>query len=149
MNAQAHQAIALPGAVARLGYAGLLPFVALALATSLGPISYRAQAAYSLLAYGATIASFLGAIHWGLAMREPLTLKPGPFVWGVFPSVVAWLALLLPVAQGLFTLALLLGICLAVDWRTYPGYGLMKWLTMRLHLTLVATICLLSGSWSL
>jgi len=130
---------------ARLGFAGLLPFVALAGAAWLAPAAYRAQLAFALLAYGATIAAFLGAIHWGLAMRAPLTPQPGPFVWGVFPSLVAWVALLLPLPQGLVTLALLLSICLAVDWRSYPAYGLGQWLTMRLHLTLVAAICLLAG----
>ena len=131
---------------APLGYAGLLPFVALAVAAWLAPPAYRVPAAHALLAYGATIASFLGAIHWGLAMREPLTPQPGPFVWGVFPSLVAWAALLLPISQGLVTLALLLGLCLAVDRRSYLAYGLGEWLTMRVQLTLVAVVCLLAGS---
>ena len=128
-----------------LGYAGLLPFLALAMAAWVAPTAYRGQAAFALLAYGATIASFLGAIHWGLAMRQPHTLQPGPFLWGVFPSLVAWVALLLPVSQGLVTIALLLGMCLAVDRRSYPAYGLEKWLAMRLHLTLVAAVCLVAG----
>lgn len=135
----------LPRWAARLGYAGALLFVALAAATWWAPATYRTQAAFALLAYGATVASFLGAIHWGLAMRGPLTPQPGPFVWGVFPSLVAWVALLMPLAQGLVTMALLLGICLAVDRRSYPAYGLSGWLAMRLHLTLVATACLLAG----
>jgi hypothetical protein len=136
---------ALPRLATGLGYAGLLPFVALAAAAWLVPAAYRTQAAFALLAYGAAIASFLGAIHWGLAMRGPLT-PPGPLVWGVFPSLVAWVALLLPLSQGLFTLALLLGICLAVDWRSYPAYGLEQWLSMRLHLTVVGGACLVAGS---
>ncbi len=136
----------LPRWAARLGYAGLIPFVALSAAAWLAPAAYRMQAAFALLAYGATIASFLGAIHWGLAMRGPLTPQPGPFVWGVFPSLVAWVALLLPLSQGLVTMALLLGICLAVDRRSYPAYGLDDWLGMRLHLTTVAALCMLAGS---
>lgn len=136
----------LPRWAARLGYAGLIPFVALAAAAWLAPAAHRAQAAFALLAYGATIASFLGAIHWGLAMRGPLTPQPGPFVWGVFPSLVAWVALLLPLSQGLVTMALLLGMCLAVDRRSYPAYGLGDWLGMRLHLTVVAALCMLAGS---
>ncbi|CAM8651184.1 Protein of unknown function DUF3429 [Comamonadaceae bacterium] len=136
----------LPQWAARLGYAGALPFVALAAATWLAPTAYRGHAASALLAYGATIASFMGAIHWGLAMRGALTPQPGPFVWGVFPSLVAWVALLLPAAQGLVTLALLLGMCLAVDRRSYPAYGLSPWLPMRLHLTLAAAFSLLAGS---
>jgi hypothetical protein len=110
------------------------------------PAAYRGQVGTALLAYGACIASFMGAIHWGLVMRGPLTPQPGPFVWGVFPSLVAWVALLMPQAQGLVTLALLLCICLAVDRRSYPAYGLTAWLPMRLHLTLAAALSLLTGS---
>lgn len=48
--------------------------------------------------------------------------------------------------KGWSPLALLLGLCLAVDWRSYPAYGLHQWLAMRLHLTLVAGVCLLAGA---
>jgi len=148
MSAPTSDVLPLPRWAARLGYAGLLPFLALAVAAWAAPVAYRAQAAFALLAYGATIASFLGAIHWGLAMRSPLNPQPGPFVWGVFPSLVAWVALLLPISQGLVTVALVLGMCMAVDRRSYPAYGLGEWLAMRLRLTLVATICLLAGSFT-
>lgn len=146
MSATTTDALPLSPWAARLGYAGLLPFVTLASAAWLAPVAYRAQAAFALLAYGATIASFLGAIHWGLAMRGPTTPQPGPLVWGVFPSLVAWLALLLPVSQGLFTVALLLGICLAVDRGSYTAYGLAQWLPMRWRLTGVAVVSLMAGS---
>lgn len=146
MSAPINEALPMPQWAASLGYAGLLPFVALAMAAWTVPLANRAQAAHALLAYGATVASFLGAIHWGLAMRERFTPQPGAFVWGVIPSLVAWVALLLPISQGLVTLALLLGICLAVDRRIYPTFGLGKWLMMRLQLTVVAVVCLLAGS---
>jgi hypothetical protein len=135
----------LPRLAAVLGYAGLLPFVVLAAAVWLCPAVYRSQAAFALLAYGASIASFLGAIHWGLSMRGSLPPQFGPLMWGVFPSLIAWVAMLMPLAQGLFTLALLLGICMAVDWRSYPACGLGAWRTMRLQLTGVAMVCLLAG----
>lgn len=146
MTGQAPSNAPLPRWAQRLGYAGALPFVALAVACWWAPTAYRAQATLALAAYGATIASFMGAIHWGLAMRGALTPQPGPFVWGVFPSLVAWVALLLPAGQGLMTLALLLGMCLAVDRRSYPAYGLGAWLPMRLHLTTAAAVSLLAGS---
>ena len=146
MSTAAPESLPLSPWAARLGVAGLLPFVALAGATWLIPVAYRAQAAFALLAYGATIASFLGAIHWGLTMRGPATSQPGPLVWGVFPSLVAWLALLLPVSQGLVTVALLLGFCLAVDRGSYPVYGLSDWLPMRWRLTGVAVLSLVAGS---
>lgn len=139
-------ALPVPKWPTALGYAGLLPFIALALAAWLAPAAYRTHAAFALLAYGATIASFMGAIHWGLAMRSAPPDQAGPWLWGVFPSLVAWLALLMPLSLGLVTLALLLGICLAVDWRSYPAYGVGKWLTMRWHLSAVAVVCLLAGA---
>ena len=132
----------------RLGWAGLLPFVALAAAAVLRPASLRDLFAMALLAYGATIASFLGAIHWGLAMRGPMPAQARvfPFVWGVVPSLLAWLALLSPPAPGLVALALVLAGCFGVDRATYPDYGLQQWLPMRLALTLVAVLSCLFGA---
>ena len=145
MSTLPSNALPVPRWAACLGYAGLLPFVVMAAAVWLAPSNYRAQAAHALLGYGATVASFLGALHWGFAMQKQHAPQPGPFLWGVFPSLVAWVALLLPLSQGMLALALLLVICLAVDWRSYPAYGLGTWLTMRLHLTVVAVVCLLAG----
>jgi hypothetical protein len=137
----------MPSWASRLGYAGLIPFVILSAATWWAPDGYRTHAALALLGYGASIASFLGAIHWGLAMREPASAS-GPYWWGGFPSLVAWVALLLPHSQGLVTVAMLLCICFAVDRRTYPAYSLSEWLSMRLRLTLVAALSLLLASFA-
>lgn len=65
-----------------------------------------------LLDYGACIASFLGALHWGRAVARD-GLAAG-YVWSVLPSLLAWLALLLTVRGGLL-LAVLLVLCLGVD----------------------------------
>ena len=139
---------AVPPWAIRLGYAGLLPFVGLTAACWLVPLAWRAIVLQGLVGYGATIASFLGAIHWGLAMRGPLTPQPGPFVWGVFPSLLAWLALMMAPALGLMTLTLLLGLCLAIDVRSYPAYGLRLWLPMRMQLTAIASLSMLLGAWA-
>ena len=45
----------------------------------------------ALLGYGATIASFLGAIHWGLVMREGLAQPVPSLLWGVVPACWAGL----------------------------------------------------------
>ena len=65
-----------------LGYGGLIPFVALALAVWLLDPADRARSLSALLGYGATILSFLGAIHWGLVMREASGQSMGLLVWG-------------------------------------------------------------------
>jgi hypothetical protein len=95
----------LPPLALWLGLSGLLPFLALSLAVLLG---WTGWAGFALLAYGATILAFLGAVHWGLALRaapEEALAEPGRLVLGVAPSLVAWVALLLPVKLGLLLLA--------------------------------------------
>lgn len=123
-----------------MGYAGLIPFVALALIMQFLPLTNRPLAMAALIAYGAVITSFLGAIHWGLAMRDTHNKRAAPYVWGVIPSLVAWLALLLESALGLWILAVLLWACYAVDRSVYPKHLLQGWLPMRLRLTVLASV---------
>jgi hypothetical protein len=128
-----------------LGYSGLLPFVSLALVIWLWP-THQARAASALLAYGATITSFLGAIHWGLTLRDPQGQSPRMLAWGVVPSLVAWVALMMPAAQGLLLSAVLLWACFAVDRMVYTRLGLRAWLPMRLLLTTIASLSCLAGA---
>jgi hypothetical protein len=96
-------------------------------------------ASAALLAYGAIIASFLGAIHWGLLMR-PGSAQPLPaLLWGVTPGLLGWVALLLDPAPGLVLITLLLWACFAVDRVFYPRYQMQAWLPLRLWLTLAAS----------
>lgn len=134
--------------VAALGYGGLLPFGLLALAVCWPPGEGRDFYGFALLAYGATIASFLGAIHWGLAMRGGAP-EPVAYLWGVAPSLVAWTALLQPTPSGLLLLAGLLLLCFGVDRRLYARHQLQGWLPMRLRLTLVACASCLAAAWGL
>jgi hypothetical protein len=132
---------AAPNALAQgLGYAGLLPFVAGAL------LAWRSPAGAAwLLAYAACIVSFLGGIHWGLALRErpPRAVSLG---WGVTPSLLAWVALLLPSGAGLLVSAAALVACYAVDRRLYAREGLSAWLGLRLRLTVVASLACVAGA---
>ena len=41
------------------------------------------------LAYGAVILTFVGAVHWGYAMRDE-EIRWGRMTWSVTPSLVAW-----------------------------------------------------------
>ncbi len=75
-----------------------------------------------------------------------LVQEPGPYLWGVMPSLLAWLALLLPPTWGLLTLAVLLGLCLLVDERRFPHYQLQAWLPLRRRLTLVASLACVAGA---
>lgn len=132
-----------------LGYAGLLPFVGLAGASLwLGP-SENGKLTHALLAYGASILSFMGAIHWGLTMRNSAAPDSKPWLWGVVPSLLAWVALLVGTVPGLCLVSVGLWACFVADRTVYPRFGLQGWLPMRLALTVVATLACASVAWSL
>ena len=87
----------LPRAAAWLGYGGLLPFVGLALLIRLDP-HHGLVWGDALVAYGAVILSFVGALHWGFAMALPdLTAEQrrACFIWSTVPALIAWPAILL------------------------------------------------------
>ena len=129
----------------RLGYAGLLPFVAGAVLVWLVRPEVHPYVALALSGYAAVILSFLGGIHWGRAMREPTPPLPW-LVWGVVPSLVAWLAMLMPANASLVVFGLALLGCYAVDRRLYPKQGVAHWLTLRFRLSAVAAACCFVGA---
>lgn len=129
-----------------LGFGGLIPFVGLAAALWLAPSASRPLAATALLGYGATICSFLGAIHWGLSMRDAPAPRVSSLLWGVIPSLLGWVAMLLGPAPGLLLIAATLCACFAVDRVAYPRERLAAWLPMRFQLTLVAGLSCLAGA---
>lgn len=134
----------------RLGYAGLIPFVlGAALVWLLPPYSDEHVFALDGLArYAALIVSFLGGIHWGLGFRAAVP-SAGPFVWGVAPSVLAWIAVLMPAYAGLVLLGGLLIVCYVVDRKAYRAHEVAGWLTLRFRLTAVASLsCFLAAAGS-
>ena len=138
---------AVPSAWAqRLGYAGVLPFVGLATATWIAEPGHRAFAGLALAHYGAVITSFLGAIHWGLAMREASRQSLALLGWGVLPSLIAWVASMLSPPVSLLAIAALLWACLAVDRVVYPWFQAQGWLPMRFVLTCIASGSCITGA---
>lgn len=93
----------------RLGYLGLLPFiggaVAALLSNDLAPFALQAFILYSL-----AILSFMGGVHWGLALIVG-TRQSSRLLISVIPVLVGWICLLtLPVH---LTLAILGGAFIA------------------------------------
>lgn len=129
----------------RLGYAGLIPFVLGALLVWLVRADVHPYVALALSAYAAVILSFLGGIHWGLAMRQDAP-PPRVLVWGVVPSLVAWPAAVMPPDAGLVLQGLMLLACYAVDRRLYPPLGAAGWLTLRFRLSAVAALACFIGA---
>lgn len=143
-------AASLPSPLAlRLGYAGLLPFVAGALLVWLVRPDAHPYVVDALAKYAALIVSFLGGIHWGLGMRGAEADSAGRFAWGVVPSLLAWVAAVMPAYAGLAVLGVLLIVCYLVDRQAWPKLGLRHWMTLRFRLTLVASLsCFIAAAGS-
>lgn len=132
-----------------LGYAGLIPFYAMAVAALLAGDGAAGRTVLLLqLAWAAMIASFLGAVHWGLAMAStPLSgrrvahsVLPGLAGWGILVSYV-----LFPVAWPAIVLSMALFVALYVHDRNAARSGLAPdWYgVMRAPLTLLVLLALL------
>lgn len=129
-----------------LGYAGLLPVV-LGGALVLLPgfrVVFGVDTLFMLVSYAAVILSFLGAVHWGVALAGPLKPFKSRLLMGlsVVPALLAWLALLAGPAGASTALLLLLGFALwwVYEW-TVPGrQALAEWY-LRLRLQLTAVVC--------
>ena len=130
----------------RLGYAGLIPFILLAALMWLVDAELLPFVAIALSGYAATIVSFLGGVHWGIGFMKGEATPQFHFVWGVVPSLIAWLALMMPAYAALPLFGLVVVACYAVDSKTYPAAGLASWLPMRLRLTVVATASCVLGA---
>ena len=133
-----------PKAAAWMGYAGLLPFMA----GMVGMWAAVPGAASWLVAYGAVILAFVGALHWGSAASRG-AYGARVYCLSVVPALVAWLGLLLPVGMGLS----LMGVAF-VGWRLAEHLILDRWqpgwLTrLRSRLTLGASASLLVGAGAL
>ena len=78
-----------------LGLAGLIPFVSGALGVWLIPIGWRPLVLTALLDYAAVILAFMGAIHWGLAMRAEQDDLRAQMQLGlsVVPPLLGWSAI--------------------------------------------------------
>ncbi len=132
--------------ISRLSYAGLLPFVLLPLLLWLVDDPLHPFVAIALTAYAASIASFLGGIHWGVVFKQSSAQNQLHLVWGVSLPLLSWLCVVMPAYAGLPLLGLLLIVAYGVDRKSYPSAGLKHWLTLRFRLTVVASLsCFLAA----
>ena len=151
----------LPATAILLGVGGLIPFAVcgfLAVAT-VDPFSTTWLLA--LIFCGAVILSFLGGVHWGLALSDARTgLAPETgeqnrlrFGLGVLPSLIGWAAAFATVAIGPeVALAVLIGgftATLITETRLQrrallpPGYLWLRWgLSLAVIAVLVAVLVL-------
>jgi hypothetical protein len=148
----------LPLLAIALGLGGLVPFVACTAAILFFPASVPVPRLVLALAdYAAVILSFLGAVHWGLALAgDPLGVPAQPraqrlrLVLGVLPALTGWAALLIALVgrpmPALFLLLAGFAVTTLVETRAArsglmpPGYLLLRQMLSAIVLLCIAAV---------
>ncbi len=147
----------LPSMAIYMGYGGLIPFIFLALCSYLG---FKSESLLGIsveawmLIYGAVILSFLGAIHWGvaIALNDKLNIKEinTLIIYSVLPALLAWLYFLLSLKLALYFLSITILLSYYIDClilfkilksRVNPTLS-SEFARLRLHLSLAVSLLL-------
>lgn len=140
---KANEMVTIPRVAKLLGFGGVIPFVAGAVGTIFFPDPLPIARALQL--YGSSILSFLGAVHWGVALRT--SIETGvtvrivrDLVYGVTPALMAWGSSLTQPSDGLYLLAGSFGVAYVYDViRFGAGSEIPSWYRqLRLPLSIFA-----------
>jgi hypothetical protein len=140
-----------PKAALVFGLGGLLPFLALTVLALMARKLGDRDCLVVLVQYTAVILSFVGALHWGYALKEDAQggqawLRYG---WSVVPALIAFAALQLPILIGLRVEALTIVLALLVDRLLDQRMSVSAWMrSLRLLLTTVVASLLLIASFA-
>lgn len=144
-----------------LSLAGAIPFLVIGATVLFDPLASR-TAIEVLISYGAVVLSFIGAVHWGFALRDvahpagtaaPTSVALGAerqlLTFGVVPALIGWIALLAMIHFGAPSFALfllLVGFFLAIVAETIgKGRGVVasNYLVLRWAVSIVVLLIML------
>ena len=93
------------------------------------------------------ILSYVGALHWGIAMVHAQMREAERtlyMAWSVVPALAGWVSLLLPAKTGLLLMAATFAVHFAADFQLAQRFALPGWyVRLRGGLTAVVVLCLL------
>ena len=144
-----------------LSVAGLIPFLLTGIVILFDPLQ-SPIATQVLVSYGAVVLSFLGAVHWGFALRDsahpvqgtpmtPATLgaERQLLTFGVIPALIGWIALIAMIhftAPAFAVFLLLVGFFITIVVETIgKGRGVVagNYLALRWAVSILVLIIFL------
>ena len=136
---------ALPPHTTTLGYGGWIPFAALTLALWVADEpSVQSWLLRMLLAYGATILAFLGAVHWGFVLARGAPRPALVLALGTVPALVGAASLMLEPSTALVTQMIAFGAVWLYEHRVLGEAVLGKaYLDLRRTLTIGVLLILM------
>ena len=141
----------VPALVSVLGYAGLIPFLILVSILWVTPDLHSEKIHQALLSYAAIILSFMGAVHWGLAIaNKQQHINRIQLVVSVIPALIAWFSSMTTPVWNYFILILTFVLLTLIDVIFVNKQDAPDWYPLlRFPLTLVVVICLSIAQFSL
>lgn len=129
-----------------LGWLGVLPFAAFTLFLATGAILPRASAIGGLIGYGEIILSFMGGVHWGLAItatHASTGVSAGRLAISVLPALAAFGVSFLPPIPALIVLAAAFLVLDLYDFAAARSGAAPGWYpALRTQLTGAVVCCL-------
>ncbi|ORZ38012.1 hypothetical protein BCR44DRAFT_1388003 [Catenaria anguillulae PL171] len=139
----------IPSAPKYLGLAGLLPF----LGTALGAYTCVPTdiLGFQMLqaTYGASILSFMGAIHWGTGMSAtgPQSTVNSRYILSTVPCLVGFVSLNLPPDVALVVQSAGFSVLAAWDTRAWKRGEVPEWYPTLRYLLTGVVVATLGGTW--
>ena len=136
-----------------LGYGGLIPFIGLAMfyhypdelmyqliGTEQSPIGFW------LVSYAALIYSFIGGVYWSISLQKNYNNLVPLLLLSIFMMLWAWLWILKPALFSPWIMALSFWLLPIIEYRWLKGIMNDDFRKMRLHLSIIAGLSLMSLS---
>lgn len=143
----------LPFLAVLLGLAGLIPFLGGSYAALAYADEGRRMGLLALAAYGAVILSFLGGVHWGIALQaggaQTVHAQRSRYALGVLPSLIGWAGLLvvflgLPKTGLLVLIAGFVATTVTEARGTKLGWVPAAYMGLRWLLSVIVVVCLVA-----
>jgi Protein of unknown function (DUF3429) len=119
------------------GYLGLIPFVtALAMVAFAPGFGWQSLALSAAVAYGAAILTFVGAVHFGLALANRLPWSLTVVLGAVAPSIAGAVAVVVGGQRGLGLLVVSFGVFWLYEARMHGSTLPDGYLSLRRNLSM-------------
>jgi hypothetical protein len=143
MNIQGGAASRLNTSAEIVSYAGLVPLILCLLGVALLPdFTARELAQRIAIAYGGVALTFVGAVHWGLALAGHLAWSPARIAGSILPAAIGAAAIVLGGQRGLALLVVGFGVFWLYEHRGVGTELPAPYLSLRRNLSLVACMLL-------
>ncbi len=128
-----------------LGYLGLIPFLCSSLLIWIP--KFHQIAVHSLTIYATVILTFIGGVHWGIALQQTQSADNtnNRFIFSVIPSLVAWIAVVFIKPYALIILIGCFIVFRLIEKRLYQQLIPVWYAQLRDQLTVIATLSILVG----